>query len=319
MQTLYPAIKPYATHEIKVDLPHQLYLEEVGNPEGIPVMILHAGPGGGGDPHLRRYFDPQHYRMIIFDQRGSGRSTPHAEIQHNTTQKLIEDIETIRNYLGLSRLVLSGGGWGCLLALLYAQAYPMRVSGLLLQRIFLGRQEEIDWFYQSGANLIYPDYWEEFAACVPLDKRASIPQFYASQLQSENEIARMAAAKSWGFWQARCASVQPHQNLIDHYADPHFVLGLATIETHYLIHHYFIEADQVNQNIEKIRHIPTYLIHGRYDMVCPFANAWNLHKALPGSRLSIVRDAGHSERESGMIDALVMASKSLVHHDLDVS
>lgn len=319
MQTLYPAIKPYLSHELAVTPPHVLYVEEVGNPKGIPVIILHPGPGAGGDLSLRRYFDPEYYRMIIFDQRGAGRSTPHAEIKKNTTDDLIQDIHAIRDYLGLSRFILFGGGWGSLLAMLYAQKYPMHVSGLLLQRIFLGRQTDIDWFYHQGANLIYPDYWEQFIAQVPLDKIDAIPEFYAHQLQSDNEIARMSAAKSWGAWQAHAASIQPHQNVLDQFSDPHFALSLATIESYYIVHNFFIKENQVILDAAKIKHIPTYLIHGRYDMVSPFANAWDLYQALPHAQLRIIREAGHSEREAGMIDALISASKELVHHDLDVS
>lgn len=319
MQTLYPAIKPYATHELAVDAPHTLYFEEVGNPDGVPIIVLHAGPGGGGDPYLRRYFDPEQYRIILFDQRGTGRSTPHADIKSNTTDDLIEDIDAIRDYLGLSRFILSGGGWGSTLALLYAERYPIHVSGLLLQRIFLARKKDIDWFYKQGANLIYPDYWKDFTHMIPSEEKHNIPAFYAKQLQSDNEIARMSAAKAWGNWQARCASIQPHQNVIDYYSDPHFALALATIESHYVTNHYFIEENQILNDICKIRQIPCYIIHGRYDMVCPFASAFDLHQALPSSQLSIIRDAGHSDREAGMIDALIIASKDLVRHDLDVS
>lgn len=317
MHTLYPAIQPYESHELPVGKPHRLYVEETGNPEGIPVLILHPGPGASGNSYLRRFFDPQVYRMILFDQRGCGRSTPHCEIKNNTTQDLLEDIDTIRNHLDIKRFMLFGGGWGCLLALLYAQLYAQQISGLLLHRIFLGRKNDVAWFYQRGASLIYPDYWQEFTSIVPEEMRSDIPRYYARCLQGDNELARMAAAKNWALWQARCSSLQPHLSVIDQYSEPHFAVALATLESHFIINNYFIEDNQVLKNASKIRHIPAYLIHGRYDMVCPLSSAWELHQALPTSNLSIVRDAGHSDRESGIIDALVTAGKEMARQGSD--
>ncbi|MFC3909886.1 prolyl aminopeptidase [Legionella dresdenensis] len=317
MHTLYPAIKPYKTHELPVGDRHILYIEETGNPDGLPVIVLHAGPGADSECYLRRFFDPQIYRIVIFDQRGCGHSTPHAEIRENDTNLLLEDIDTIREYLGIERFVLSGGGWGALLALLYAERYPQQILCLLLHRIFLGRQKDIAWFYQNGASLVYPDYWQEFASIVPANRQNHIPQYYAECLQGQNELARMAAAKSWALWQARCSSLQPHQNVIDLYSDPHFALALAKIESWYINNHYFIEENQVLNNSNKIRHIPAYLVHGRYDMICPLAGAWDLHQSLPASQLIIVRDAGHSDREAGMIDALITASNEIGKHNLD--
>ncbi|KTC99913.1 prolyl aminopeptidase [Legionella erythra] len=317
MHTLYPAIQPYKRHELAVDSLHTLYLEETGNPEGLPVIALHPGPGAGGSAYLRRFFDPQVYRIIIFDQRGCGRSLPHSEIRHNTTQDLLDDIDTIRTHLSINRFMLFGGGWGSLLALLYAELYPQQVCGLLLHRIFLGRPRDVAWFYQQGASLIYPDYWQEFLSIVPTDRRSEIPQYYAECLQGNNELARMSAAKNWALWQARCSSLQPHLSVIDQYSEPHFALALATLESHYIVNHYFIEENQVLNNAHKIRHVPTYLVHGRYDMVCPLAGAWDLHRALPTSNLSIVRDAGHSDREAGIIDALVCAAKEMARQGSD--
>ena len=308
MHTLYPSIKPYASHELAVHHPHVLYVEETGNPTGIPVIALHPGPGAGGDTQLRRFFDPQHYRIIIFDQRGCGRSTPHAELSHNRTQDLLDDIDAIRDFLSLDRFVLFGGGFGSLLALLYAELYPQQIKALLLHQVYLGRKKDIDWFYKQGASLIYPDYWHEFTSHIPTDEHDTIPAYYSHCLQGTNELARMAAAKNWALWQARCSSLQPHLNVIDQYSDAHFALALATIESHYINHHYFITNDQILTNAHKIRHIPCHLVHGRYDMVCPLAGAWALQQALPASNLRIVRDAGHSDREAGIIDALVHAS-----------
>ncbi|KTD65007.1 prolyl aminopeptidase [Legionella shakespearei] len=317
MHSLYPAIKPYAQHELKVSEPHLLYIEETGNPKGLPVIVLHPGPGAEADPHLRRFFDPQRYRIILFDQRGCGRSTPHLEISENNTQLLLDDIDAIRDYLGLSEFILCGGGWGSLLALLYAEKFPQQIKALLLHQIFLGRQKDIDWFYKHGASLVYPDYWQEFVSLVPENMRANIPQFYADCLQGSNELARMSAAKNWALWQARCSSLQPHLYVIDQYSDPHFALALATLESHFINNHYFIEENQVLANVNKIRHIPAYIVHGRFDLVTPLANAWELHQAIPASNLRIVRDAGHSDRESGIIDALIYATKEISKQGLD--
>lgn len=318
MHILYPAIKPYKMEQLKVTEPHTLYIEETGNPDGIPVIVLHPGPGAEINSHFRRYFDPRHYRIILFDQRGCGRSTPHAELKNNTTQELIEDIESIREHLKLKHFVLFGGGWGALLALLYSEKYPQNVSALLLHQIYLGRQKDIHWFYQSGANLIYPDYWQEFTRIVPEGKQDNIPQYYADCLQSDNELARMAAAKHWAIWQAHCSSIHPHASILDQFSEPHFALALSTIESHYVCNNYFIEENQVLNNAHKIRHIPTYLVHGRYDMVCPLAGAWALQQAIPASNLTIIRDASHSDQEPGIIDAIVSAAIEICKHRLDV-
>lgn len=317
MHSLYPAIKPYAQHELIVSKSHVLYVEETGNPEGIPVIVIHQGPGAEADPHLRRFFDPQRYKIILFDQRGCGRSTPHLEIKENNTQLLLDDIDAIRDLLGLSEFVLCGGGWGSLLALLYAQKFPQQIKALLLHQVFLGRQKDIDWFYKHGASLVYPDYWEEFISQVPEHMLGNIPQYYADCLQGSNELARMSAAKNWALWQARCSSLQPHLYVIDQYSDPHFALALATLESHFINNHYFIEENQVMANVNKIRHIPTYIVHGRFDLVSPLAAAWELHQAIPASNLRIVRDAGHSDRESGIIDAIIYATKEISKQGLD--
>lgn len=317
MHSLYPSIKPYAQHELRVSDLHVLYVEETGNPKGIPVIVLHPGPGIGCDPHLRRFFDPQHYRIILFDQRGCGRSTPHLELQENNTHLLLDDIDAIREHLQLNEFVLFGGGWGSLLALLYAQKYPQQIKALLLHQIHLGRKKDSQWFYKHGASLVYPDYWSEFTQNVPKDKLDTIPEYYASCLQGSNELARMGAAKNWALWQARCSSLQPHLYVIDQFSDPHFALALATLESHYINNHYFIEENQIMNQVNKIRHIPTYIVHGRFDLVTPLACAWELHQALPASNIRIVRDAGHSDRESGIIDALIYAAKEISKQELD--
>ncbi|MBA2656987.1 MAG: prolyl aminopeptidase [Tatlockia sp.] len=319
MHPFYPVIKPYKTHEFKVSAPHILYIEEVGNPEGIPVLILHSGPGAGCNGNLRRFFDPQTYRMILFDQRGCGRSLPHASAESNNTEALLNDINALREFLQIDQFVLFGGGWGSLLALLYAQTYPQQVSALLLFQIFLGRRKDIDWLYKSGASFIYPDYWQEFRSFVPPAEQDKIPQYYAKCLQGDNELARMSAAKNWALWKARCSSLHPHLCLIEQFSDPHFALALATLESNYIENHYFIEDNQIINNISRIRPIPIYLVHGRYDMICPLEGAWDLHQALPTSLLKIIRDAGHSSLETGIIDAIIDASKELSKQKLDAS
>jgi proline iminopeptidase len=319
MHTLYPAIKPYACHELAVTSPHVLYVEETGNPNGVPVIVLHSGPGAGGDTQLRRYFCPQQYRIIIFDQRGCGRSTPHSEMKNNTTSHLLDDIEAIREFLELDRFILFGGGWGSALALLYAERFPLQVKGLLLHQVYLARKQDIDWFFKRGASLIYPDYWQEFTHTLSDDDLKNVPSYYHQLLTGDNELARMSAAKSWALWQARCSSLQPHSSVLDHYSDPHFALAFAMLESHYISHHYFIEENAILANTHKIRHLPCFIIHGRYDMICPLAGAWELNQALVASDLHIIRDAGHSEREAGMIDALINASKQILKQDLDAS
>jgi proline iminopeptidase len=317
MHTLYPCIRPNETHYISVENPHVLYVEESGNPQGIPVIVLHAGPGAGGDSHLRRFFDPLKFRIILSDQRGCGRSTPNMHLSNNTTAALLEDIEIIRDTLGLERFILCGGGWGALLAILYAQQYPHHVSALLLYQILLGRRQDIDWFYKNGASHIYPDYWSEFTSVIAEESEKDVLLAYDQLLHGTNELARMSAAKAWAGWQAHCSSLQPHINVIDQYMDVHFALTLAFIENHYLKNNFFIEDNAVLNNSHKIRHIPCQIIHGRYNMICPLSGAWLLHEALPRSQLSIVRDAGHSDREPGIIDAIIHASLTLSTQGLD--
>lgn len=317
MHTLYPAIKPFACHELPVTQPHVLYIEETGNPEGVPVIVLHSGPGAGSDTNLRRFFDPQLYRIIIADQRGCGHSTPHTELTNNTTSFLIEDIDAIRDFLKLERFVLFGSGFGSTLALLYAQRYPQYVRALLLQQVYLARQSDIDWFFKNGAPLVYPDYWKEFTQSIPPEALDNIPKFYHECLQGSNELARMAAAKAWALWQAHCCSLQPHFSVIENYSDPRFALALAMIESYYVTHRYFIEENEIINNAHKIRHIPCIMIHGRYDMIYPLAGAWELNQTLMSSDLKIIREAGHSDREPGIIAAIVEAGNEILKHNLE--
>lgn len=311
MLTLYPNIQPYATYSISVDNLHTLYAEESGNQHGIPIVYIHGGPGSGCDADNRCFFDPEKYRIILFDQRGSGKSTPHAELKNNTTPLLIDDLETIRKYLGIKKWLLFGGSWGSTLALLYAQAYPSKVLGMILRGVSLCQQQNLDWlYYKNGVSHIYPDYWQEFIAIIPKSKQNNILQAYYKILISKNEIARMAAAKAWSRWEAMCATLDPCHKIEQRLNNPHLALSLARIECHYFINKCFIEENAILNNMEKIQHIKGIIIHGRYDMVCPLDNAYQLHKAWPNSNLIIIRNAGHSSREPGILSELIHATNT---------
>ncbi|MBI2381997.1 MAG: prolyl aminopeptidase [Gammaproteobacteria bacterium] len=312
MHTLYPEIQPYAVHRLAVDAPHQLYIEECGDPDGVPVVFLHGGPGGGLSPEHRRFFDPTVYRIVLFDQRGSGQSTPHAELEGNTTQALVADIERIREFLGIKRWVVFGGSWGSTLALAYAQAHAERVMGLILRGIFLMRDSEIRWFYQHGASLVYPDYWEDFLRPIPEAERDDLLMAYHRRLTGGNELARLTAAKAWSLWEGRCFKL--HCDPRDEIAmqDAHTALAMARIENHYFVNKGFLRPNQLLEDMAKIQHIPGIIVHGRYDLICPLENAWTLHQAWPGSELQIVPAASHSAFEPGITAALVRATMSIL-------
>lgn len=311
MQILYPEIKPYARQEIKVDDIHTLYVEECGDPDGVPVLFVHGGPGAGSSQHDRRFFDPEKYHIIIFDQRGCGRSTPHAGLENNTTSDLIADIEKIRATLKIEKWLLFGGSWGATLSLLYTQAHPQAVNGLILRGTFLCRDSDLQWFYQSGADLIFPDYWHDFIKAVPESERGDIIAAYHKRLTGDNELAKMAAAKSWSLWEAHCATLRPSTDVINTFSDPHLAVSLARIETHYFMNKGFIEPNQIVNNADKLAGIPGIIIHGRYDIVCPLDNAFQLYNVWPDSELQIIRDAGHSSREPSIVDALIKATNSM--------
>ena len=312
MQTLYPEIKPYARHELAVQAPHVLYVDESGSPDGLPVVFIHGGPGAGCDAASRRYFDPNLYRIVTFDQRGCGRSTPHASLENNTTQALIADMEQIREHLGIDKWVLFGGSWGSTLALAYAQAHPQRVHGLILRGIFLCRPQEIQWFYQEGASRLFPDYWEDYLAPIPADERGDLVQAFYKRLTGPDQIAQMHAAKAWSTWEGRTATLRPNPQVVDRFSDAHRALSIARIECHYFVNNAFLETDQLLRDMPKIAHLPGVIVHGRYDVICPLDNAWALHQAWPNSELQIIRDAGHAAGEPGIADALVRAAKGTV-------
>lgn len=311
MHPLYPSIKPYKSHNLAVDGLHTLYVEESGSLEGIPVLFVHGGPGAGCSQEDRRFFDPEKYRIILFDQRGSGRSTPHAELTDNTTQHLIDDMEHIRKHLGIEKWMLFGGSWGSTLSLLYAQQFSNRVLGMVLRGIFLCRQQDVDWFYQFGASQVFPDYWQEFEALIPVAERDNMVAAYHKLLTGDNDLAKMNAAKHWSLWEGRCATLRPNPNVVDTFSNIHLALSLARIEVHYFQNKSFVAENQIIDNMESLHGIPATIIHGRYDMICPLENALALHQAWPDSELHIIREAGHASRDPGNVDALVRATDDM--------
>ncbi len=311
MKVLLPAIKHYAQHTLDVGNGHQIYVEESGEPSGIPVLFVHGGPGAGCSTDDRRYFDPERYRIIIFDQRGCGRSTPYGSIEHNTTKDLIKDIEVIRKHLNVKRWMLFGGSWGATLSLLYAQKHPQHVMGMILRGVFLARKTDIDWFYQEGANHVFPDYWQEFITPIPEEERDNYVEAFYKRLNGEDELARMNAAKHWSQWEGQCATLHPNKAVFERFTNTHTAMSLSLIETHYFVNNCFIEANQILRDAYKLEGIPCIIVHGRYDMICPLDNAYLLHQAWPGSELHIIRDAGHSAMEPSITDALINATEQM--------
>jgi len=308
MHRLYPPLKANRSFWIKVDSSHEIYVEESGNPEGVSVLFVHGGPGAGCEEKHRSYFDPNLFRIILFDQRGAGRSRPHASLENNTTMALVADMERIRIELGIERWLLFGGSWGSTLSLVYAETHPSCVLGLILRGIFLCRPQEIHWFYQEGANRIFPDYWQDFLAPIPESERHDLLHAHHRRLTGDDEVARMRSAEAWSVWEGRTATLTPKKDVVDFFSDPHVALSLARIEAHYFVNNIFLEQDQILRNTHKLRDIPGIIVHGRYDIVCPFENAWDLHRAWPGSRLEIIPDAGHSASEPGNVNALIQAT-----------
>ena len=307
----YPDIKPHKTHRLAVDDLHTLYVEECGIPDGIPAIVVHGGPGGGCSKADRCFFDPEKYRIIVYDQRGAGRSTPHAELKDNTTEHLVADLEFIREALNVEQWILFGGSWGSTLALVYAQTHSEQVLGLVLRGVFLCRQQDFDWLYQNGASRIFPDYWEDFLRPIPELERGNMMAAYYQRLTGSNELAKMAAAKAWSLWEGRCATLRPCAKVMESFSDPHKAVSLSRIEAHYFVNGGFIEENQILQNADKLEGIPGIIVHGRYDMVCTMDNAQSLHRRWADSELHIVRDAGHSSSEPGIVDALIRATRDM--------
>lgn len=309
MRTLYPDIEPYRTGMLAVDGRHTLYFEESGNPEGKPVVVLHGGPGAGTNAKMRQFHDPAAYRIILFDQRGSGRSTPHADLTDNTTWHLVADIEALRAHLGIARWQVFGGSWGSTLALAYAETHPERVAELVLRGIFMLRRWELQWFYQSGAHRLFPEAWQPYRDHIPEAERGDFIAAYHARLTAADEAVRLAAAKTWSVWEGATSTLVPEPASIDTFEDPHFALSFARIENHYFVNKGFFEVDdQLLRDAHRIRHIPGVIVHGRYDVVCPVQNAWDLHEAWPEARLVISPQSGHSAFEPENAAALVAAT-----------
>lgn len=310
--SFYPEIEPYKTGRLRVSEIHELYYEEVGNPKGKPVLFIHGGPGGGTEPSHRRYFDPKSFRVILFDQRGCGQSVPHADLRENTTWDLVKDIEKLRETLGIDQWTVFGGSWGSTLSLLYAQTHPKRVTALVLRGIFLCRQKEIKWFYQEGASHIFPDVWEHYLKPIPKEERGDMVSAYYKRLTSPDKKVRIEAAKAWSVWEGSTSRLIMDHQMIEGFGDDEFADAFARIECHYFINGIWMRNDnQILEDVHKIRHVPCEIIHGRYDVVCPVENAWDLHKAWPESRLHIVPDAGHSAKEAGILNKLIEAMERL--------
>jgi proline iminopeptidase len=309
LSALYPAIEPYHFGRLAVDARHDLYFEQSGNPSGKPVVFLHGGPGGGTDPKHRRFFDPRHYRIILFDQRGCGQSEPFASLEDNTTWHLVDDIEALRVHLGIERWQVFGGSWGSTLGVAYAEAYPTRVTELILRGIFMFTDREAEWFYGRGTRILFPDAWDAFVAVIPPAERGSLISAYYARLTSDDPHVRVEAARAWSLWESTVAALVADNATLAHCEDPNFTLAFARIECHYFLHRGFLAHEQqLLEDTHKIRHIPTTIVHGRYDVICPLENAWKLHKRLPQSVLNIVADAGHSAFEPGIAAALRTAT-----------
>ncbi len=311
LRSLYPVLEPYRTGRLPVSAGHDLYFEESGNPNGKPVVFLHGGPGGGTEPKHRRYFDPAAYRIVLFDQRGCGRSTPFASVEDNTTWDLVEDIEILRKHLAIEKWQVFGGSWGSTLALAYAETHPTHVTELVLRGIFLLRKEEIRWFYQEGASWIFPDAFEAFHDHIPAAERGDMLKAYYTRLTSKDPAVRSAAAKIWSVWEGRTSCLIPNEELIARTGGDDFSLAFARIECHFFTHDGWLLGEKAllaPANVEKLRKIPGVIVQGRYDVVCPAKSAWDLHRVWPESDLRIVTDAGHSAAEPGVIHELVSAT-----------
>ena len=306
---LFPPTEARETGRLRVSEIHEIYYEVSGAIDGKPVVVCHGGPGGGSTPSMRRYFDPKRYRIILFDQRGCGRSTPHASLEDNTTWSLIADMEALREHLGVDRWQVFGGSWGSTLALAYAETYPERVTELVLRGIFTLRRSELLWFYQEGANAIFPDAWEHYVKPIPEAERGDMMAAYYKRLTGSDKEAQLEAAKAWSMWEGGTVSLMPSEERLQNFSSDAFATAFARIECHYFVNNGFFERDdQIIANIDRVRHIPAVIIQGRYDVVTPMSTAWDLHKAWPEADFKIILDAGHAASEPGIVDALVRAT-----------
>ncbi len=308
-RTLYPSIEPYQTGYLSVGGGHQIYWEESGNPNGKPILFLHGGPGIGTSAYHRSFFNPDLYRIVLFDQRGCGKSLPFSELESNTTWDLVSDIELLRKHLNIDCWVVFGGSWGSTLGLTYAIEHPQSVKGLILRGIFLCRPKEIQWYYQTGADQIYPDEWEKYIAPIPPSERDDFVRAYYKRLTSEDEEERKIATQAWSGWEGSTSKLLFDPALFADFTADKSADSIARIECHYFIHHTFFETDNwIIENIDAIRNIPCIIVQGRYDIPCPIKSAWELHRAWPEAQLEIIPDAGHAATEPGILDALIRAT-----------
>jgi proline iminopeptidase len=308
-RTLYPPIEPYRTGFLPVDGRHTLYWEESGNPNGKPILFLHGGPGIGTSPYNRSFFDPTRYRIILFDQRGCGKSLPFSSLENNTTWDLVSDIEKIREHVGVEKWLVFGGSWGSTLALTYAIKHEPRVQGLILRGIFLCRPSEIQWYYQFGAHNLYPDVWEQYCAPIPLEEQGDFVKAFYYRLTSPDPNVRQTAAQAWSGWEGATSKLKFDPSLFASFTADDSADSIARIECHYFVHNTFFDTDNwIIENIQAIRHIPCILVQGRYDIPCPIRSAWDLHRAWPEAKLEIIPDAGHASNEPGILDTLIRAT-----------
>ncbi len=305
-RALYPEIEASNTGMLPVGEGHEIYYEECGNPKGKPAVYVHGGPGGGSSPGQRRVFDPQEYRIILFDQRGCGKSTPTASLENNTTWDLVEDMERLRIHLGIDRWQVCGGSWGSTLALAYSQTHAGRVTEVVLRGIFTLRKHELDWYYQGGAANLFPDEWEKFVAPIDVSERGDMISAYYRQLTSDNVSVQQTAARAWSMWEGSTINLLQRPEQIEHFGSVSFAVAFARIECHYFVNKGFFKTDGwLIENVDRIRHLPVTIIQGRYDVCTPMTTAWDLHQALPEADFHVVADAGHAFDEPGIADQLV--------------
>jgi proline iminopeptidase len=308
-RVLYPPVEPIRQGHLTVGHGHEIYWEECGNPQGKPVVFLHGGPGAGCDTRARRFFDPARYRIFLFDQRGCGKSRPHASLEHNTTWDLVADIERLRAISGVARWQVFGGSWGSTLALAYAETHPERVTELVLRGIFMLRKAELDWFYQEGASSLYPDRWEDYIAPIPVAERGDLMRAFHRRLTGADPAQAQAAARAWSVWEGATSYLVTDEDNVQHWGEDAFALAVARIECHYFVNAGFLQREsQLLDGIDRIRHIPAVIVQGRHDVVCPMTTAWDLHRAWPEADFRVVADAGHSAFEPGITDELVRAT-----------
>ncbi len=308
MRTFYPEIEPYDHGLLDVGDGHRVYWELCGNPQGKPVVFLHGGPGGGCSPAQRRLFDPKKYKILLFDQRGCGRSTPYASLENNTTWHLVADIERLREMIGVDKWMVFGGSWGSTLALAYAETHPERVTELVLRGIFTLRRAELLWYYQEGASWIFPDKWERYLAPIPEEERGDLMAAYCKRLTHPDPAIQREAAKAWSLWEGETITLLHNQGFTDQFGDEHYAIAFARIENHYFVNEGWFEEGQLIRDAHKLKNIPSVIIQGRYDVATPAKTAWDLHRAWPEAEFIMVPDAGHAVNEPGILHHLIEAT-----------